>query len=326
MPLDQRDNWIDATLTFGQTTVLSVVVVTLVGVGCWVPYQVFWRLDLSGVLGWFLVPVFLFSIVAHEGLHAVGWAVLGGILWRDIRFGVHWRTLTPYAHCRVPMTAASYRFGIALPAVVLGLVPWVVGVATGHPGLFLFGMTLLVAAAGDLLILMMLGPVPKECLVIDHPAAVGCRVAPDAAISRLEARISGLRRAAGLLTSPGDRRACLWGKLAVVILLGCIMGQVAVSSDRTRLARGQKLTLEEYTAQFETHRAAMQKEPPPALALYLIFVVGLVSLFVVYEGAGRLAGAALSVVKDVWAARHAKQLDRSVPGPPTAGPDVPTAG
>ena len=38
----------------------------------------------------------------HELLHAVGAMWFGNIAWRDLKFGVLWRALTPYCHCRVP--------------------------------------------------------------------------------------------------------------------------------------------------------------------------------------------------------------------------------
>jgi hypothetical protein len=125
-----------------------------------------------------LVPllVFVAGVVAHEALHALAWKAASGLPWREIRLGFQWKTLTPYAHARAPMTARAYRVGAATPGVVLGLVPAAVGLATGGGGWMLFGLLFTLAAGGDALILWLLRGVAPGRLVEDHPARAGCYV------------------------------------------------------------------------------------------------------------------------------------------------------
>ncbi len=125
-----------------------------------------------------LVPllVFVAGVLAHEGLHALAWRVAGRLPWRDIRVGFQWKTLTPYAHARVPMPARAYRIGAATPGVVLGLAPCAVGLATGGGGWMLFGVLFTLAAGGDALILWLLRGVAPGRLVADHPTRAGCFV------------------------------------------------------------------------------------------------------------------------------------------------------
>ncbi|PSQ52614.1 MAG: hypothetical protein BRD28_04530 [Bacteroidetes bacterium QH_10_64_37] len=118
---------------------------------------------------------FVLGVLFHEGLHGLG-HVRGEASWSDVRFGMHWKALTPFAQCTVPTRTRSYRIAIALPGLVLGAGPLVLGLATGIWLLTFYGFLMLVAAAGDLLILWVLRGVPAGAWVQDHPRQVGCLV------------------------------------------------------------------------------------------------------------------------------------------------------
>jgi hypothetical protein len=118
----------------------------------------------------------LLGIVAHEAIHGIVWAMLGSGSFRTIEFGVNWKALTPYAHSTAPMTARIYRWGAVMPALVLGLVPSLVGLATGNGMAMAFGIVFTAAAGGDFLILWLLRGVSGEALVEDHPTRGGCLV------------------------------------------------------------------------------------------------------------------------------------------------------
>ena len=54
-----------------------------------------------------LLPVLAASIALHELLHAAGFLAFGRVSRRDVRIGIHRRTLTPYAACSVPVSARA---------------------------------------------------------------------------------------------------------------------------------------------------------------------------------------------------------------------------
>ena len=128
---------------------------------------------------WGFCTAFALGVFLHEGLHGLGHA-WGEASWSNVRFGMHWKALTPFAQCTVPTRARSYRIAIALPGLVLGVAPLALGVATGTWLLTFYGFLMLVAAAGDLLILWILRGVPAGAWVQDHPRQVGCLVVAEA--------------------------------------------------------------------------------------------------------------------------------------------------
>jgi len=124
--------------------------------------------------------VFLLSVpagvVAHELIHGLAWAVFARRPLRAIRFGFQWRGVAPYAHPRDPMPVNAYRAGAAMPAVILGLVPAGVAIATGASLLMAWSLLFTLAAGGDLVVLWLLRDVEPGSLVQDHPTRAGCRV------------------------------------------------------------------------------------------------------------------------------------------------------
>jgi hypothetical protein len=113
---------------------------------------------------------------AHEALHGLGWMAAGNRSFRSVRFGFHWKTLTPYAHFTEPIAARAYRIGIVLPGLAVGVVPAVIGYAIGNPAFVLFGGIFFGAAAGDALGLWAVRNIPAGTFVLDHPSRVGCTV------------------------------------------------------------------------------------------------------------------------------------------------------
>ncbi len=124
---------------------------------------------------WAMVSI-ITGIILHELIHGIAWMYFAGKKNGHIKFGVNWKTLTPYAHCTEPMEIAPYRLGAAAPGIILGFIPYLIGLVTGNPVITLFGLFFSFAASGDGLILWILRKVEKGKLVEDHPSRAGCFV------------------------------------------------------------------------------------------------------------------------------------------------------
>lgn len=122
-----------------------------------------------------IIPA-LILVIAHELLHAIGWRFAGGLTFRDFKFGVAWKTLSPYCHATQPMTAQAYRFGAILPGIVLGIVPIIIATLNGDGYLAILGALLTAGAVGDVYVLWLLRHVDPSAYVIDHPKRAGCLV------------------------------------------------------------------------------------------------------------------------------------------------------
>lgn len=126
-----------------------------------------------------LLPAFLIvisAIIAHEALHAIGWKVFGRLPWSALSFGVDWKTLSPYCHAKAPMRAYAYRIGAVLPGLVTGILPLLIGLASGDMLWVLFGAFMTSAATGDIYVLWLIRHLPAHVWVIDHDSHAGCYV------------------------------------------------------------------------------------------------------------------------------------------------------
>ena len=115
------------------------------------------------------------AVLVHELLHAAGFLLFGRAPRGQVRIGFQRRTLTPFASCSTPVTAAAYRAAGLLPGLVLGGVPILAAWATGSAALVLWGWVMLALAGGDVAAVWAMRSVPADARVIDDPHLVGCR-------------------------------------------------------------------------------------------------------------------------------------------------------
>lgn len=119
---------------------------------------------------------FLVLIILHELLHGLTWQWLGGVSRGKIEYGFKWKTLTPYAHLKVPIRINPYRWGAAMPGLIFGVLPVIVGLALGNGLIFISGLFMTAVAGGDMVILYLLRKDKNTVLVEDHPNNAGCYV------------------------------------------------------------------------------------------------------------------------------------------------------
>jgi hypothetical protein len=116
------------------------------------------------------------SIVVHEFIHGLTWVVFGKKNFSAVKFDMHWKTLTPYAHLKEPIEVNLYRLGGFMPGFILGILFFIASLILGNSYLLWFSMIQTAAASGDWLILWILRTVKRGTLVEDHPSRVGCYV------------------------------------------------------------------------------------------------------------------------------------------------------
>lgn len=120
-----------------------------------------------------LMLAYIIGIVLHEGTHVLAMLVFGRVGWRSIRAGHRIREGIIYVHSTRPMTASAYRKVLLLPAILVGIIPAVIGITTGDGWLTAFGWLMTISAAGDVAVWRLIRPLDAEQMVQDHPSAVG---------------------------------------------------------------------------------------------------------------------------------------------------------
>ena len=173
----------DRTLTFAQANGYALGLLIPIAAIYLLPYGLFYGWSVLGtdLTMFFLdIPLFLVSLfvgtILHELIHAICWSWMDDIPWSKIHFGFKWSTLTPYVHCPIPVEVNNYRWGVAMPGLVMGVLPYLIALVFQNGWLLGFGFFFTLAAGGDILILVLLRDVENGLLVRDHPELVGCKI------------------------------------------------------------------------------------------------------------------------------------------------------
>lgn len=149
------------------------------------PYYLIWGLDFKNLLhqskGNLIIafyPLFalLIGIVIHELVHGIFFAKYASQGFKSLKFGVLWKMLTPYCHCKEPLKIKHYKIAVLAPLFFVGILPAIAGIAIGHLGLTVFGVFFCGAAAGDIMIYDLIKKENPEDYVQDHPSEAGCYI------------------------------------------------------------------------------------------------------------------------------------------------------
>ena len=167
----------DLTIDMGKANRFAIILmIVLLAVGFGSYYLVHRRLEFSGTNPLILLAVMVVLIVVHELIHGVCWSLFTPHHFRDIEFGIMKPSMTPYCACLVPLKKGQHIFGTVMPLVVLGIIPMIVGIAAGNPGVLFIGIVMSASAAGDILIiknLLAYRSGAREVVYMDHPTDAG---------------------------------------------------------------------------------------------------------------------------------------------------------
>lgn len=126
------------------------------------------------------LPVFIVVLltltVIHELVHGLTWSRFSENGWKDIEFGIIWRSLTPYCTCAAPLEKPFYIMGALMPLIVLGIIPFITGLFAASLWVFFIGAVMILAAGGDIMLvrkLLKFRTDSEEILIYDHPTEAG---------------------------------------------------------------------------------------------------------------------------------------------------------
>lgn len=121
----------------------------------------------------FIFGILLLGIVLHELIHGITWACFAKEGFKYIKFGVIWKMITPYCHCKEALQVKHYITGALMPAILLGILPATMGLLMGNLFLLILGMFFTMAAAGDFMIIYLIRNEKSTHWVQDHPTETG---------------------------------------------------------------------------------------------------------------------------------------------------------
>jgi hypothetical protein len=171
---------IEVVVPAGRANLYSFLVFGLAFIVFGIPFIAVWgfSLLLNGLVAFLtnwvqLILVLVTGMILHEFLHAAVFAAFCKKGFASVTFGIKWKQLSPYVHCREVLPLHPYRLGTLMPGLVLGIFPGVVALLGGNPWLLTFSLFFTAGAAGDFYSLMKLMNVDHRYGVFDHPEEAG---------------------------------------------------------------------------------------------------------------------------------------------------------
>lgn len=141
------------------------------------PYYLIWQNFRYDSVDLILVLIIIIAgTILHELIHAITWAIFAKTGLRAIKFGIRWKLLNPYCHCKDLLLVKHYRLGTILPGILIGICPAVLSIIIGNPVILIIGIVFTMAAGGDFIMIYLLRNQDKNTLVYDHPTEAGCYI------------------------------------------------------------------------------------------------------------------------------------------------------
>jgi len=174
---NENKNINEYTMGLGKANLIALLLMVPILVILLAPYILIWSYESFEVSRKafiiYLLPLILVGIFVHELLHGISWAFYSSKGMKSIKFGFKWKFLTPYCHCKEPLKLQHYRIGVAMPLLILGILPSIIAIIIGSGALLTFGIIFSWAAGGDIIALFMLRKLDNNLYVSDHPTEMG---------------------------------------------------------------------------------------------------------------------------------------------------------
>jgi hypothetical protein len=165
------------TMGMGKVNMIALLLIIPITAVIITPFVLIWGYETfkagKEIFDAYFLIVLLGGIIIHELLHGLTWGYFASNGLKSIKFGVKWKFLTPYCHCKETLKVKHYKIGGAMPLIVMGIIPSIIGIIIGHGGILSFGIFFSWAAGGDIIALYMLHNFDNNTYVSDHPDKMG---------------------------------------------------------------------------------------------------------------------------------------------------------
>jgi hypothetical protein len=176
--IDNENNKIEEyTMGMGKVNMIAFIMIIPIAALILLPFILIWDYDTFKIGKDIFMDYFFFyllgGIIVHELLHGLTWGYFASNGLKSIKFGIKWSFLTPYCHCKEPLKVKHYKIEGAMPLIVMGIIPSIIGLIIGNGGILSFGIIFTLAAGGDIIALYMLRKLDNNIYVSDHPKKMG---------------------------------------------------------------------------------------------------------------------------------------------------------
>ena len=151
---------------------------------CVVLYYLIWGVEplLWGAQNFFsymCVPTVLIGLFLNEFFYRLTLAIFCKFPMSTFWYGFNLGQLMKCGDRDIPAGVDYYRLSLFLPHLIVGVFPLILGIATNHPTIFIFGFLFTIASVGDLVLLWEMRHLNAKNEVSELPSREGIVVEND---------------------------------------------------------------------------------------------------------------------------------------------------
>jgi hypothetical protein len=115
-----------------------------------------------------VISILVAFLLVHEMIHGIYWSK-----YTDAKINVILKSLYRVCYCDEPIKIKNYIIGLIMPAVILGMIPLIIGMIIGNIIVFGFGILFIVVGADDFMVIYLLRKENKNNWVKDMDKTIG---------------------------------------------------------------------------------------------------------------------------------------------------------
>lgn len=120
----------------------------------------------------FILCIFL-SIIIHELIHYISFILIGKVTFKDVTMGFDKKHFCFYTDCFEYIRAIEYIWVLACPMIILGLIPYIVGLLSSNIYISSIGLFMTLGSSGDLMLIYLIRKLSFNTKIKTHDKYFG---------------------------------------------------------------------------------------------------------------------------------------------------------
>lgn len=120
----------------------------------------------------FIIGSILFSVI-HEIIHFLTFAIVRKGQFNDISIGFDIKNLNFYTLCSKHLRAIEYIYVLASPLIILGVIPYIIGLLSHNIYIASVGLFMIQGGAGDIIYIFLIKNLPFNTKIKTHDLYYG---------------------------------------------------------------------------------------------------------------------------------------------------------
>lgn len=112
-----------------------------------------YSVEIAGIQSLYLLFVYMLSfivfVIIHELLHGISFVIFGKVKFKELRFGIIWKSGMAYCISTVPVKMSASRISLMMPVYAVCIPMYIVGISMNNFGIAILSIFFLSGSVAD---------------------------------------------------------------------------------------------------------------------------------------------------------------------------------